>query len=227
MTSNEGPLHKRVEQLRTALKGREPEQLALQTKTTYQSAEDGQGQFRFPYWEEEVFLPTRDYVARYQATQEALRIIDQAMIIYYFHDSKGSGAPQGWISFSELPDGQFYSSAFQGYTSKKILQHFKRDYASFHQAARNIGGEKIPFASIAYRFQILPQIAALVACWKGDTDIPPSYQILFQDTVQYHLPTDGCAILGSMITSKLIKEKEHLTSDASQEKPKQTQGRQL
>lgn len=227
MSSQKSPLTKRVEQLRAALKARKPEQLALQTNTNFQPGEDGQGQFHFPYWEETVILPTRDYVARHQATQEALRIIDQAMILYYFHDSQGSGASQGWISFSELPDGQFYASAFQGYTSKKILQHFQREYAAFHQAARNIGGEETPFASIAYRVRILPQVAVLIACWKGDTDIAPSYQILFQDTVQYHLPTDGCAILGSMITSKLLKEKERLSPDGSQEKTKQTQGREL
>jgi hypothetical protein len=227
MNSQKSPLTKRVDQLRAALKEREPDQLALQTNTTFYLTEEGQGQFHFPYWEEEVILPTQDYVARYQATQEALWIIDQAMILYYFHDSQGSDASQGWISFSELPDGQFYASAFQGYTSKKILQGFERDYAAFHQAARNIGGEDIPFASIAYRVQILPQVAVLIACWKGDTDIAPSYQILFQDIVKYHLPTDGCAILGSMITSRLLKEKEHLAPDGSQQKSKQTQGREL
>ncbi|MFO8036419.1 MAG: DUF3786 domain-containing protein [Anaerolineales bacterium] len=227
MSSQKSPLTKRVDQLRAALKSREPEQLALQTNTIFQPGEDGRGQFHFSYWEEAAILPARDYVARRQATREALRIIDQAMILYYFHDSQSSGASQGWISFSELPDGQFYNSAFQGYTSKKILQGFKRDYATFHQAARNIGGKETPFASIAYRVQILPQVAALIACWKGDADISPSYQILFQDTVKYHLPTDGCAILGSMIASKLLREKGHLTSDNAQGKTKQTQGREL
>lgn len=227
MAQQVNPLKKRVEQLRGALKDRQPEQLALQTNTSYQSGADTYGNFLFPYWEEEVLLSTRDYKARYRATKEVLITIHQAMILYYFQDSKGSGTPKGWISFSELPNGQFYTSAFQGYTSKKLLQHFQRDYTVFKQAAKNINGKAINFASIAYEVSILPKVSALIACWKGDRDISPSYRILFQDTVKYHLPTDACAILGSMITSKLIREREPPARTGSKKKKRQTRGHEL
>jgi len=218
MAQQAHPLKKRVEQLRRALKDRQPEQLALQTNTSYQSGADTYGDFLFPYWEEEVLLSTRDYIARYRITKEVLITIHQAMILFYFQDSKGSGTPKGWISFSELPNGQFYTSAFQGYTSKKLLQYFQRDYTAFQQAAQNIKGNAVSFASIAYQVSILPRVSALIACWKGDRDISPSYRILFQDTVKYHLPTDACAILGSMITSKLIREREPPARKGSKKK---------
>lgn len=225
MAQQADPLKKRVEQLRDALKDRQPEQLALQTNTSYQSGADTYGNFLFPYWEEEVLLSTRDYVARYRTTKEVLITIHQAMILFYFQDSKGSGTSKGWISFSELPNGQFYTSAFQGYTSKKLLQHFQRDYTAFQQAAQNIHGKAVSFASFAYQVSILPKVSALIACWKGDQDISPSYRILFPDTVKYHLPTDACAILGSMITSKLIREQKPPALKDS--KKKKTRGHEL
>ncbi len=42
--------------------------------------------------------------------------------------------------------------------------------------------------------------------WMGDDEFPPSYKILFEDTTDYHLPTDACAILASMLTGKLTAE---------------------
>jgi hypothetical protein len=128
------------------------------------------------------------------------------MILYYFYSSRGSTLPGKWISFSELADGQFYNAAFQGYTSKKLLQHFNDDYGAFHQANHALCGEKTSFADGGYRYQILPKVAMLLVYWQGDEEFPPSYKILFEDIVDYHLPTDACAILASMLTGKLIAE---------------------
>jgi hypothetical protein len=46
----------------------------------------------------------------------------------------------------------------------------------------------------------------LAVYWKGDDEFPPSYKILFEDIADEHLPTDACAILGSMLTGKLISQ---------------------
>lgn len=227
MAAEKQALERRVEQLRTSLSAEEPESLARRTMTSLQVSTAGDVQFSFPYWRRKVVLPIKDYIARDPSSNTSLPMIDQAMIAYYFHDSQGSGPPQGWISFSELPDGQFYASAYQGYTAKKIRQHFSRKYSMFDQAARYIGGEPVSFASGAFRLQILPKVSALMAYWKGDADIPPSYQILFEDTVPYHIPTDACAILGSMITAKLIKAKEQAVSFSSGKSSKRPQGQDL
>ncbi|MFN2105113.1 MAG: DUF3786 domain-containing protein [Candidatus Promineifilaceae bacterium] len=42
-------------------------------------------------------------------------------------------------------------------------------------------------------------------CWLGDEDFPTSYRILFDRSIEHHLPTDACAILGSMLTTRLTK----------------------
>jgi len=210
MAENISPLSRKTQNLRVKLSRRSPQKLARQTGTNYLESDPARGHFHFAYWGNQVILSRTDFVARDRDTQQALGILDQAMIAYYFHDSRNSGPGQSWISFSELPDGQFYTSAFQGYTSQKIQAAFQNQYETFDQAARDIGGQAVDFASRAYRLQILPRAAALIACWKGDQELPPSYRILFQDSVIHHLPTDACAILGSMITSKLIASRKRI-----------------
>lgn len=204
MASSTSPLLKKVAALQEELRSRDPSQLAFQTGTQFDPARDGHGAFIFPYWGNQVILSRQDYLPRSGEEEEPLPVIHQAVIAYYFHASKGSPPSEGWIGFSELPDGQFYTAAFQGYTGKKILQTFGNRYTAFKEKCRGLCGEEIEFADGAFCFQVLPKAAVLAVCWQGDEEFPPSYQILFADNIHYHLPTDGCAILGSMLTGRLI-----------------------
>jgi hypothetical protein len=205
MNEDQEPLERRADELRSELLKKEPEQLAALTETELIDT-DHNRLFRFSFWGKPVELSCQDYIARDQESQGILPPIHQAMILYYFFSSKGSTQPGKWISFSELADGKFYNAAFQGYTYKKLLQFFNDDYEGFNLANHNLCGEKTSFGDGAYRYQVLPKVAMLIAYWEGDEDFPPSYKILFEDIVDYHLPTDACAILASMLTGKLIAE---------------------
>lgn len=203
MNKDQEPLERRGDELREDLLQRDVNQLAELTGTTL-TKENGDGVFEFLYWGKPVVFSSSDFLAKDPETLRPLPPIHQAMILYYFHSSKGSPATGNWISFSELADGQFYNSAFQGYTAQKLTHYFQMDYDKFETRNGDQGGIKVEFGDGAFRHQILPQIAILVVYWKGDDEFPPSYKILFEDIADYHLPTDGCAILGSMLVGKLI-----------------------
>ncbi len=202
MNKDQEPLERRADQLREDLAGRSPERLAELTATSLDGTGDDR-YFHFAYWGNPVVLSCQDFIARDKENRQALPPVHQAMILYYFSHSRASHPPGKWISFSELEDGQFYNSAFQGYTSKKLLQVFGADYDAFNQANQTLGGEQTSFGDRAYRYQILPRVALLLVLWQGDEEFPPSYKILFEDIADDHLPTDGSAILASMLTGKL------------------------
>jgi hypothetical protein len=205
LNEDQSPLERRADELRAEIQGADLKHLAGVTGAQLRDEEENPV-FEFLYWGNPVILSSSDYIARDQESNLPLPAIHQAMILYYFSTSKGSSASGKWISFSELADGQFYNAAFQGYTSRKLLAHFKQNYGNFEQRCRDLCGEKISFGDGAYRYQILPRVSILVVYWKGDDEFPPSYKILFEDIVDYHLPTDGCAILASMLTGKLIRD---------------------
>ena len=205
MNKDQEPLERRSDELRVDLFQRDMNQLAQLTGTRLRT-EDGENIFEFLYWGKPVQLSNQDFLVRDPESQHPLPPIHQAMIMYYFHSSKGSPATGNWISFSELADGQFYNSAFQGYTAQKLTQYFQTDYDKFEARNEAQCGVKVDFGDGAFRYQILPQIAILIVYWKGDDEFPPSYKILFEDIADYHLPTDGCAILGSMLVGKLMAE---------------------
>lgn len=194
----------RVDELRQALQQHDPLELALRTGASYQPGDPGSGIFQLPVWGHNLQIRFPDFTISDPDVQHQTGIGMQAMLMYYF--TTADGAPQGadWISFTDLPDGRFYTQAFLGYTGKLLAKRFANELAAFEAAALATGGQRQSLASAAYAFQLLPRVALLVAYWLGDEDFPSSCQVLFSSGVAHYLPTEACAIAGSMLTRRIL-----------------------
>ncbi|MFQ5617108.1 MAG: DUF3786 domain-containing protein [Anaerolineales bacterium] len=197
----------RVEELRVELRGRETAVLARSTGATFTATGPGQGDFRLSMWGRDLILTWPDFVGGTIPNSEPLDGLSQAILAYYFHISDGTPMAGEWIAFTELPDGQFYTAAFQGYTGNELAKAFGNDLDSFVRAAEQLGGRRETLGDAAFAFQVLPRVAMLVVGWQGDEDFAPSYRVLFDTAVSHHLSTDACAMLGSILTRRLIKNR--------------------
>jgi len=205
-----------INELRAELRLADALKLAESTASTYIDFDGKSGEFRLSFWGEEIHLSYPDFVTVDPETDRALPIAHQALVLYYFHTADETLPSGNWIAFSELPDGRFYNSAFQGYTGRALAQIFQDDVEAFKQAASRLDavnqppGNQIP-GDMTYEFHILPKVSLLVVFWQGDEDFPSTFQILFDASTSHFLPTDVCAIVGSMLTRKLIKAKTSAT----------------
>jgi len=197
-TEPESGLERRIHDLRAELKTQDKLSMARNTDAVYSG-----GLFHLEVWNRPVQISERDFIAFDVQDGTACDVVTQAMLAYYFHTSDGTPIRGEWTAFRELPDGQFYASAFQGYTGNKLARTFGDKIDLFAQAAAMTNGRAQPFGDAAFAFQALPRVPVAVVCWLGDEDFPTSYSILFDDSIHHHLPTDACAILGSMLTAKL------------------------
>jgi hypothetical protein len=187
----------------------DPFDLAIRTAAEYfpldTSSTESQGEFHLEIWSKPILLSYPGMVARDMASGEDLPIYLQALVLYYFAACDGTPVSGQWIAFSELPDGRFYTQAFQGYTGAPLSQAFGENIEAFRRAAETCSGERrVSFGDAAYAFQALPRIALLVVHWQGDEDFPSTFQVLFDAATSHCLPTDACAILGSQLTRQLI-----------------------
>ncbi len=199
------PLASRIDEIRDSLKSLNPHRLAEHTMAVYQEGETGTGHFYLEYWGQPVTVTYPYFVGMNTTDGAELNTLDQAMLVYYFHESDGTPEAHQWIAFTELPSGQFYTQAFQGYTGREMVTEFGNNMDHFRKAALHCGGDLVDFGDLAFRFQVLPRVSLVVAAWLGDEDFPPSYRILFDASAGHHLTTDALAILGSVLTRKLLK----------------------
>lgn len=200
-------LARRTAELYDALRDVDPQILAQRTGATYVPVSPRQGSLHLNYWDRQLSLTYPEFAARDDRTGALLGPLDEAMLAYYFALSDGTPESGNWISFSELPDGRFYTQAFQSYSGGELAKIFGNDDHGFAAAATIAGGQEVDLDQAlgdrAFVFRALPYISLLVVCWLGDEDFPPSYRILFDDAAPHHLSTDACAILGSALTRQL------------------------
>jgi hypothetical protein len=198
-------LTSRVDVLRTEL----AQQTAL-VLAAMSGAELVEDEIQLQMWGRQVKIATPAFIVRDEGGEQ-LDSLTQAMLVYYLHTADGAEPSNEWMAFTELADGRFYTHAFQGYTGNELTKQFGDDMEAFRETAVLLGGTAVHFADAAFRFQILPRVALLVACWLGDDDFLTSYRVLFDTAVNHYLPTDGCAILGNMLTRRLMKSGQVVT----------------
>jgi hypothetical protein len=191
----------RLDRLREDLLKRDPRTIAIFCEATFD-----QNHIGLSYWGESLSIQWPNLEIHNQHG-DIISTFDTAMIIYYLHTADGTPMADRWIGFRELPNGAFYNQAFQGYSGNRLAKIFGQNAAKFNEAARTLGGWKIPaLADYAYAFQPLPRIRLAATLWPGDEDFPTKASILFDASASHYMVTDGLALLGSGLTGRLIKK---------------------
>jgi len=202
-TPNLDRFSRRLGELRSALQNRDPIRLAEATGSEWKP-EEQPGEFRLLYWGQPARLTAGDWLVYKGCSTEPASDFEQAMLLYYFDIADGTPEEGRWVSFTDLPDGKFYSQAFQGYTGREIWAAFGANLAAFEDACEALGGVRQDLGDASYRFRALPRVPVLVVYWLGDEDFPGSARVLFDASASHYLTTDACAVLGSAITRKII-----------------------
>jgi Domain of unknown function (DUF3786) len=194
----------RVDELRAALQQIPVNLLVERTGATYQAIGPGRGEFRLSLFDSPAIL-THPGLIGFDAKDNELPLPVQAVLAYYLYTSDGAPLSRQWVSFADLPDGRMYNPAFQGYSGDELVKAFGLDVEGFKLACEKCGGAATPVGDAAFIFYALPRLPLLVNYWCGDEDFPSSCKILFDSSVSHYLPTDVCAILGSMLTHRILK----------------------
>ena len=192
-------LAQRVEELRRGLRVRDPNRLAAATGCVY-----GNDHFRLNLFRQTLRLPFPELTPIDETSGNKLPLSSQALLLYYFSSADGSPLTGRWISFAELPDGRVYNQAYQGYTGDLLARRYGADLAGLEHACGSIDGGQVVYGDLGIAFLALPRVSLLAVLWQADDEFPASGKVLFDSSVVHYLPTDVCAILGSMLTRKLL-----------------------
>ena len=185
-------------------KGRDPFEIADSACIVYKGT-SSEGVFEVPFLGTEVHISFPEFEVIPEGSQMPPHIA--ALLVYHLGMSDGTPAEGRWLSFAELPDGEFYVQAFRGYTAQVIVRRFADDVDGLEAAAFSLGAHEIPdMADRAWRVPLLPRIPVALLWWNGDDEFGPRADILFDSSASRHLPIDGCAILGSWLTAALGRQ---------------------
>jgi hypothetical protein len=190
-----------LDRLRPDIQGRSPSHLAALSGSAWLD-----DRLCLAYWARPVALEWPALRATWTDTGQILPTFDQAMLLYYLNTADGTPPAGRWIGYRELPGGLFYHQAFQGYTGDRLARAFGAAPLAFERAAHGLGAEPVPgVGAWAFAVDPLPAIRLAAILWPGDEEFPARASILFDAAAPHYLPTDGLALLGAGLTSRLLK----------------------
>lgn len=164
------------------------------------------GELRLAYWGRPVSVTWPGLEARFLTEGTLCSVFDTSLLLYYLKIADGTPLADRWISFRELPGGTFYHQAFQGYSGDRLAQGLGNHPEKFDVAAQKLGGIRLSgLAEHAYAFQPLPKIRLAAVYWPGDEEFPSRAKILFDAASSHYMTTDGLALLGSGLVSRILK----------------------
>jgi hypothetical protein len=191
-----------VEESREILRHREPSKLVM-----YSGCEQGaDGSFRLEFFWQEHVISAEDFTVRRVKDGKEPSSFIQSLILTYLASANGTTASSRWIGFRELPDGMFYAQAFRGYTGIRLVRQLEGGIQAFRRAAEALDGKPVQqIGDAGYAFTVLPRLHIAVVYWRGDEEFPSQARVLFEDTADSYMPTDGLAILGSHLVGYILK----------------------
>ncbi|NTU70877.1 MAG: DUF3786 domain-containing protein [Coriobacteriia bacterium] len=134
----------------------------------------------------------------------------RALLVHHLAVSDGSLPTGDWRAFADLPDGRVYSAAFNGYTGGALVRLIGEHADLLPDAVAACAGrpcepgELATNADLAWVVSALPRVPIALVWWHADDEFPARAELLFDETAIRHLPIDGCAVLGSWLTQRVI-----------------------
>ena len=183
---------------------RDPALVAANSGAAWDAAS---GTLTFDCLSQPLIVATVDYGITAQGDRP-LPVIIQALATTYLLTADGTPRAGQWIAFRDLPDGTFYHQAFTGYTGQRLVRMLGDAVDRFRHGAEAAGGASLSgLGDAAFEFRVLPRLWLAAIYWQGDAedDFPPQARVLFDGAASRYMILDGLAILGSMLTGRILK----------------------
>ena len=111
-------------------------------------------------------------------------------ILYYLMKSKNMLPSGVWVSEKDIRGGAAFFRGPHTIPADLITARFGEDIDLFKKGCEKSGGIPIELADAAFLFKITPTIPVAVLYWQGDEDFPSEARLLFDSTIEQHLPLD-------------------------------------
>ncbi len=135
-----------------------------------------------------------------------LPLAEQALVMHYLVGASPVEPKGEWITYREVPSGEFYYAAFVKRAKAPLTGFFGNRPKLLADLAPLVGG--VPAegqsADVAMVVKAFPKIPILIQLWAGDDEFPPDGNVLFDRTVGEHLPTEDVALAAGLPIYKMM-----------------------
>jgi hypothetical protein len=130
---------------------------------------------------------------------------DKILILHYFTLAKGTPATGVLVTYKQLPGGVSYFPAFSQRAIAPFVNHFGKNPELLIKAAAKLGGRKADYGDVSVTVNAFDYVPITLVLWRGDEELAPNGNILFDANVSDYLSTEDVTVLTETIIWKLVK----------------------
>jgi hypothetical protein len=131
---------------------------------------------------------------------------DKILILHYFTGAKGTSAIGKLIAYKQLPGGISYFPAFSQRAIAPFVNHFGKNPELLIKAAAKLGGGEADYGDVSVTVNAFDHVPITLVLWRGDEELAPNGNILFDANISDYLSTEDVTVLGETIIWKLVKD---------------------
>jgi len=130
---------------------------------------------------------------------------DKILILHYFTGAKGTPATGKSIAYKQLLGGISYFCAFSQRAIAPLVKNFGKSPELLMKAVTQLGGHKGNHGDVSVTVSAFPLVPITLVLWRGDEEVPPNGNILFDANVSDYLSTEDVTVLCETIIWKLVR----------------------
>jgi hypothetical protein len=182
---------------------KDPKIIAQDSGAVYQVESTGANlELHFMNREIKITWPEGELISP-EGTKE-LSLQEQGLVMHYLLQASGTPLTNTWITFREVPSGEFYYSAFAKRAKDPLVQTFGKNPGLLIELGTRLGGVQRKEGDASLCFQAFPQIPVCLILWAGDDEFPPEGNLLFDANISSYLTAEDIAVLSGLVVYPLI-----------------------
>ncbi|MDR1992172.1 MAG: DUF3786 domain-containing protein [Nitrososphaerota archaeon] len=141
-----------------------------------------------------------------QTLSDELAVKLIAPMLNHYTLSKPTALTGNLVKFRDLPGGYAYEGAFINRAIKPLEWHFNENPFLLSKAAELLGGQRLNIGDDSTEILVLDGISLTFILY-GSDEFGASVNILYDKSAVKCLPTEDLAVLGELVTLRLIDAK--------------------
>jgi hypothetical protein len=128
----------------------------------------------------------------------------KTLLAHYLLGAGGELLAGAHASFREFPGGEVYYGPFVARTVGPLVACFGVRPSSLVRAATALGGQPAALGDAAATIKVLPRLPLTAVIWKGDEEISPSGNLLFDRSACSYLPLEDLVVAAERTVRALL-----------------------
>ena len=187
-----------------------PTDVCNRTEAIYHPTREG---FLLPVYNlRYLILPKEKKILRVERNdkpvEETLHPYFYLMVLVYLTEAKDIKPAHTWISEKDLKGGSTFFRGPHHLEVEELTSLSGKDPDAFLKVGKSLGGSEILYGDKGFALEVFTKVPVAYILWKGDAEFPPKISVLFDSTIEFHLPLD---IIWCMVaeTSRRLAEHFH------------------